>query len=192
MDVEAQGHSTTILTGGPAPVVSAAAPERHAARNVTAPERSADQRTAFSSAAPMPPRSCAGLEAGNLVSLRSRMQDQQGFLAPRYRLQAKVGDWSLRAALEIEGVCLREFGRVPRIIPLIQLHPEGPGPEHGRWRRTGRLPEPEVLISIRSVVHRSDLGLEMLHRQFPTSGRDRDDPRCTRPHPIMQVAVFSP
>src|SRR5262245_54569106 len=117
------------------------------------------------------------------------MQDQQRFTAPRYHLQAKVGDWGLRAGPEVEGVCLGEFGRVPRIIQLIQLHPEGPGPEHGRPWRTGWLPEPEVVISIRSV-HRSDLGLDMLHRQFPTSdatGTIRD----VLPAPYQQVAVFS-
>src|SRR5262245_53395132 len=98
------------------------------------------------------------------------MQDQQRFTAPRYHLQTKVGDWGLRAGPEVEGVCLGEFGRVPRVIQLIQLNPEGPGPEHGRARWTGWLPKPEVVISIRSV-HRSDLGLDVLHRRLRMSER---------------------
>src|SRR5262249_50081824 len=97
-------------------------------------------------------------------------------------------DWGLRAGPEVEGVCLGEFGRVPRIIQLIQLLPEGPGPEHGRSRRTGWLPEPEVVISIRSV-HRSDLGLDVLHRGLNVGTRPRRSTMCP-PTPYQQVAVF--
>src|SRR5215475_1125587 len=106
-----------------------------------------------------------------------------GFLS----MANRVGHWGLRAGPDVEGVCLGEFGRVPRIIQLIQLHPEGPGPEHGRPWRTGWLPEPEVVISIRSV-HRSDLGWTCRIANFQrwdSTGTIRDVP----PAPYQQVRV---